>query len=92
MRLSGQFIYLFIFYKDILHKGNTQALFKYLNMPKKHNKAHKQLAFRHDAQKHNKAHKRNFHLDITPRNIKNNFSSKYFYALKKRTQATFNEI
>ena len=40
MRLSEQFIYLF-FYKVILHKNNTQALFKYLNTPKKHNKAHK---------------------------------------------------
>ena len=47
MRLSGQFIY--FFYKDILHKKNTQALLKYLNMPKKHNKAHKQLSFRHYA-------------------------------------------
>ena len=49
MRLSGQFIYLCFFYKDILHKSNTQALFKYLNTPKKHNKAHKQLSFRHYA-------------------------------------------
>ena len=48
MRLSGQFIYLFI-YKDILHKKNTQALLKYLNTPKKHNKAHKQLSFRYYA-------------------------------------------
>ena len=42
-------IYLFIyllFYKDILHK-KTQVLFKYLNTPKKHNKAHKQLSFRY---------------------------------------------
>ena len=44
MRLLGQFIYLFIFYKDILHKNNTQAFFKYLNTPEKHNKAHKQLS------------------------------------------------
>ena len=43
MRLSGQFIYLFI-YKDILHRKNTQALLKYLNAPKKHDKAHKQLS------------------------------------------------
>ena len=44
------FIYLFIifFNKDILHK-KTQALFKYLNTRKKHNKAHKQLSFRHYA-------------------------------------------
>ena len=27
-------------------KKNTQALFKYLNTPKKHNKQHKQLSFR----------------------------------------------
>ena len=49
MRLSGQFMIIF-FYKDILHtKKHTQALFKYLNTPKKHNKAHKQLSFRHYA-------------------------------------------
>ena len=43
-------VYLFIifFNKDILHK-KTQALFKYLNTRKKHNKAHKQLSFRHYA-------------------------------------------
>ena len=46
MRLSGQFIYLFI-YKDILHKKTQKLLFKYLNTPKKHNKAHKQLSFKH---------------------------------------------
>ena len=28
-------------------------------------------------------HTSNFHLDITPRSIKNNFSFKYFYTLKK---------
>ena len=68
MRLLGQFIYLFFFYKDILHKKNTQALIKYLNRPKEHNKAHKKLSFRYDAYKHKKT---------------NNFSSKYFYTLKK---------
>ena len=47
MRLSGQFI--FFFYRDILHKKNSQALFKYLNTTKKYNKAHKQLSFRHYA-------------------------------------------
>ena len=36
-------------------------------------------------------HTSNFHSDITPRNIKNNFSSKYFYTLKN-TQATFIQI
>ena len=35
LRLSGQF---FFFYQDILHKTKTQ---KYLNTPKKNNKAHK---------------------------------------------------
>ena len=35
LRLSGQF---FFFYQDILHKNKTP---KYLNTPKKHNKAHK---------------------------------------------------
>ena len=47
MKLSGQFIYLFIFYKDILHKKKKQALFKYLNTSKKHNKAQKLFSFRH---------------------------------------------
>ena len=47
MRLSGQFIY--FLYKDILHKKTHKLLFKYLNTPKKHNKAHKQLSFRYYA-------------------------------------------
>ena len=34
LRLSGQLF----FYQDILHKNKTH---KYLNTPKKHNKAHK---------------------------------------------------
>ena len=34
LRLSGKFF----FYQDILHKNKTP---KYLNTPKKHNKAHK---------------------------------------------------
>ena len=43
MRLS---IYLFIYFIKIFWiKENTQALFKYLNTPKKHNKAHKQLLY-----------------------------------------------
>ena len=46
MRLLGQFIIIF-FYKDILHKNTDKLLFKCLNTPKKHNKAHKQLSFRH---------------------------------------------
>ena len=54
MRLLGRFIYLFFLYKDILHKKNTQALFKYLHTPKKHNKALKQLSFRYHVQKHKK--------------------------------------
>ena len=79
-------IYLFIFfYKDILHKKNTQPLIKYLNRPKEHNKAHKKLSFRYDAYKHKKKqitfrlnifihlkkHTSNFHLDITSRSMKN---------------------
>ena len=40
------YLFIYLFYKDILHK-KTQALFKYLNTPKKHNKAHKQLSFRY---------------------------------------------
>ena len=39
-------VYYYFFYQDILHKENTQALFKYLNTLKKHNKEHKQLSFR----------------------------------------------
>ena len=39
----------YFFYRNILLKKNTQALFKYLNMTKKYNKAHKQLSFRHYA-------------------------------------------
>ena len=92
MRLLGQFIYLFFFYKDILHKKNTQALIKYLNRPKEHNKAHKKLSFRYDAYKHKKKqitfrlnifihlkkHTSNFHLDIMPKSTKktNNFLSR----------------
>ena len=34
---------------NILHKKNTQALFKHLNTLKKHNKAHKQLSFKYKA-------------------------------------------
>ena len=44
MRLSGQFIYIYIFIKMFCTKKHTQALFGYLNTPKKHNKAHKQLS------------------------------------------------
>ena len=44
MRLSGQFIF---FITIFCIKKNTQALFKYLTAPKKHNKAHNQLSFRH---------------------------------------------
>ena len=47
MRLSEQFF--FFFYKYILHKKTHKLLFKYLNTPKKHNKAPKQLSFRHYA-------------------------------------------
>ena len=39
IEVIGQFIIIIFFYQDILHKKNTQALFKYLNTPKKHNKA-----------------------------------------------------
>ena len=41
--------YYYFFYQDILHKKNTQALFKHLNTLKKHNKAHKQLSFKYKA-------------------------------------------
>ena len=51
-------IYLFIYFiKMFCIKENTQALFKYLNTPKKHNKVHKQLSFRHYVYRHNKADK-----------------------------------
>ena len=45
MTLLGQFIF---FIKTFCTK-KTQALFKFLNTPKKHNKAHKQLSFRNYA-------------------------------------------
>ena len=40
------YYYYYYYYQDILHTKNTQALFKYLNALKKHNKEHKQLSFR----------------------------------------------
>ena len=40
---------IYLFFIKIFCIKNTQALFKYLNTPKKHNKAHKQLSFRHYA-------------------------------------------
>ena len=67
MRLLGQFF--FFFYKDILHKENTHKLCSNILIRLK-------SIIKHTS---------NFHLDITPRSIKktNNFSSKYFYTLKK---------
>ena len=41
--------YYYYYYYYLLRyfaQKNTQALFKYLNTPKKHNKEHKQLSFR----------------------------------------------
>ena len=46
MRLSGQFIVIIFFKMFFAQIKNTQALFKYLNTPKKHNKQNKQLSFR----------------------------------------------
>ena len=40
------YYYYYYYYQDILHTKNTQALFKYLNALKKHNKEHKKLSFR----------------------------------------------
>ena len=100
MRLSGQFIHLFFFKDILHTKKHRsfcsniliclESIIKhtsnfYLDItPKKHNKAHKQLSFRHYAQKHKKKktfrlnifiriikHTSNFHSDITPRSIKN---------------------
>ena len=75
MRLLRQFIYLFIFIKTFRIKESTQTLFKYLNTPKKHNKALKQLSFRHYAQKHNKVHKQ--------------LSFRYYAQKHKKKQTTF---
>ena len=38
--------YCYFFLSIYFAQKNTQALFKYLNTPKKHNKEHKQLSFR----------------------------------------------
>ena len=40
------YYYYYFFIKIFCIEKKTQALFKYLNTPKKHNKAHKQLSFR----------------------------------------------
>ena len=83
MRLSRQFIYLFIFYKDIFHKKThklcSNILIRLKNIIKHTSNFHSNITLRSIIK-----HTSNFHLDITPRNIKkNNFSSKYFYMLKK---------
>ena len=83
MRLSRQFIYLFIFYKDIFHKKThklcSNILIRLKNIIKHTSNFHSNITPRSIIK-----HTSNFHLDITPRNIKkNNFSSKYFYMLKK---------
>ena len=80
MRLSGQFF--FYIYKDILHKKNTHKLCSDINTPK--NIIKQTSNFNSDiAPRSTIKHTSNFHLDITPRSIKNNFSFKYFYTLKK---------
>ena len=82
MRLSGQFIY--FFYKDILHKKThklcSNILIRLKSIIKHTSNFHSDIVPRSIIK-----HKSNFHLDITPRSIKknNNFSSKYFYMLKK---------
>ena len=73
MRLLGQFIY--FFYEDILHT-------------KKAYKAPKQRLLRYSyTPKSIIKHTGNFHLDITPKSIKNgsDFLPRYFYTLKKDT-------
>ena len=73
MRLLGQFIYLFIFYKNILHtkkacKAPKQRLLRYSYTPKSIIK-----------------HTGDFHLDVTPKSIKKSKQRllRYFYTLKK---------
>ena len=39
-------VYYYYYLSRYFAQKNAQALFKYLNTPKKHNKAHKQLLFR----------------------------------------------
>ena len=73
MRLLGQFIY--FFYEDILHT-------------KKAYKAQRQRLLRYSyTPKSIIKHTGNFHLDITPKSIKNgsDFLPRYFYTLKKDT-------
>ena len=83
MRLLGQFF--FFFNKDILHKENTHKLcsnilIRLKSIIKHTSNFHSDITPRSIIK-----HTSNFHLDITPRSIKktNNFSSKYFYTLKK---------
>ena len=83
MRLSGQFIFLFIyFYKDILHKKTHKLclniLIRLKSIIKHTSNFHSDITPRSIIK-----HTSNFHLNITPRSIKNNFSSKYFYTFKK---------
>ena len=78
MRLWGQFIDFFL-YKDILHKKTHKLC---LNILKS---IIKDTSNFHIMPRSIINHTSNFHLDIMPRSIKkaNNFSSKYFYTLKK---------
>ena len=69
MSLSGQFIYLFIFYKDILnkktHKLCSTILIRLKSIIKRRSNFHSGITPRSIIK-----HTSNFHLDITPRNIK----------------------
>ena len=78
MRLWGQFIDFFL-YKDILHKKTHKLC---LNILKS---IIKDTSNFHIMPRSIINHTSNFRLDIMPRSIKktNNFSSKYFYTLKK---------
>ena len=82
MRLSGQFIFMYFLYKDILHK-KTHELCSNISICLKSIIKHTGN-FHSDIRPRNIIkHTSNFHLDITPRNIKKTFLFKYFYMLKK---------
>ena len=86
MRLSGQFIYLFIysfikiFCIKKTHKLCSNILIRLKSIIKHTSNFHSDITPRNIIK-----HTSNLHLDITPRSIKktSNFSFKYFYTLEK---------
>ena len=76
------YLFIYLFYKDILHKNThklcSNILIRLKSIIKHTSNFHSDITPRSIIK-----HTSNFHLDITPRSIKNNFSFKYFYTLKK---------